>query len=103
MAALQTHVNQTGSVAGFKDAEEISDRAQFWAVDCDILVPAALEQKITVENASSIRAKIILEGANGPTSPAADTLHENGVLVVPDVIANAGRVASVFLPRHACP
>jgi glutamate dehydrogenase (NAD(P)+) len=93
LAALQAHVNETGSVAGFTGADEISDRAQFWAVDCDILVPAALEQQITVENASSIRAKIILEGANGPTSPAADDiLHEKGVLVVPDVTANAGGV-----------
>ncbi len=93
VAAVQTHVSAHGSVAGFSGAEELKDRAQFWGVDCDILVPAALEQQITEANAHQIRATIILEGANGPTTPAADDiLHDNGVLVVPDVIANAGGV-----------
>jgi glutamate dehydrogenase (NAD(P)+) len=93
VAALQAHVAEHGSVAGFAGAEELSDRAQFWGINCDILVPAALEQQITEVNAHQIRAKIILEGANGPTTPAADDiLHQNGVLVVPDVIANAGGV-----------
>jgi glutamate dehydrogenase (NAD(P)+) len=93
VAALQAHVAQHGSVAGFGGAESISDRGRFWEVDCDILIPAALEQQITAANADKIRAKIILEGANGPTTPAADDiLHDKGVLVVPDVIANAGGV-----------
>ncbi|MBC7502013.1 MAG: Glu/Leu/Phe/Val dehydrogenase, partial [Herminiimonas sp.] len=93
IAALQAHVTANGSVAGFPGAEEIHDRALFWEVDCDILVPAALEQQITEINAPKIRAKLILEGANGPTTPAADDiLRERGVLVVPDVIANAGGV-----------
>jgi glutamate dehydrogenase (NAD(P)+) len=93
VAALQAHVAVHGSVAGFSGAEELSERAQFWGINCDILVPAALEQQITEVNAHQIRAKIILEGANGPTTPAADDiLHQNGVLVVPDVIANAGGV-----------
>lgn len=93
VAALHAYVAEHGSVAGFPGAEEIKDRAQFWALDCDILIPAALEQQITEENANKIRAKIILEGANGPTTPAADDiLREKGVLVVPDVIANAGGV-----------
>jgi glutamate dehydrogenase (NAD(P)+) len=93
IAALQAHVTEHGSVAGFVNAETVKDRSQFWEVDCDILVPAALEQQITVANADKIRAKIILEGANGPTTPAADDiLHDKGVLVVPDVIANAGGV-----------
>jgi glutamate dehydrogenase (NAD(P)+) len=93
VAVLQAHVAEHGSVAGFAGAEELSDRAQFWGINCDILVPAALEQQITEVNAHQIRAKIILEGANGPTTPAADDiLHQNGVLVVPDVIANAGGV-----------
>jgi glutamate dehydrogenase (NAD(P)+) len=93
IAALQAHVTQTGSVVGFKGAEVIKDKARFWEIECDILIPAALEQQITEENANKIRAKLILEGANGPTTPAADDiLHDRGVLVVPDVIANAGGV-----------
>jgi glutamate dehydrogenase (NAD(P)+) len=91
--ALQAHAAANGSVAGFGDAESIKERDRFWEVDCDILIPAALEQQITAANADKIRASIILEGANGPTTPAADDiLHEKGVLVVPDVIANAGGV-----------
>jgi glutamate dehydrogenase (NAD(P)+) len=93
VAALQAHVTANGSVVGFAGAEQISDRAQFWGLDCDILVPAALEQQITEHNANKIRAKLILEGANGPTTPAADDiLRDKGVTVVPDVIANAGGV-----------
>jgi glutamate dehydrogenase (NAD(P)+) len=93
VAALQAHVTATGSVAGFSGGEQIDDRTQFWGVDCDILVPAALEQQITEANANRIRAKLILEGANGPTTPAADDiLRDKGVTVVPDVIANAGGV-----------
>ena len=90
---LQAHVAHSGGVAGFPGAEQIKDRAKFWEVECDILIPAALEQQITEANANKIRAKLILEGANGPTTPAADDiLHDRGVLVVPDVIANAGGV-----------
>ena len=93
VAALQDYIAETGSVKDFPGADTVMDCALFWATDCDILIPAALEQQITVENAPSIRATIILEGANGPTSPAADDiLHEKGVLIVPDVIANAGGV-----------
>jgi len=93
VVALQTYVAQNGSVKGFAGADEITDRAQFWSVDCDILVPAALEQQITEANANQIKAKIILEGANGPTTPAADDiLRDKDVLIVPDVIANAGGV-----------
>ncbi|MEN3366850.1 MAG: glutamate dehydrogenase [Burkholderiales bacterium] len=91
--ALQAHVTAQGSVVGFGGAEALRDWDQFWGVDCDILVPAALEQQITEANANKIRAKIILEGANGPTTPAADDiLTDKGVLIVPDVIANAGGV-----------
>ena len=60
---------------------------------CDILIPAALEQQITAANAHQIQARMVIEGANGPTTPEADDiLHERGILVVPDVIANAGGV-----------
>ena len=92
VTALLRHVAETGSVAGFANAEVISDD-QFWDVDCDILIPAALEQQITAANAGRIRARMIIEGANGPTTPAADDiLAERNVLVLPDVIANAGGV-----------
>ena len=92
-AALFAHVGRHGSVQGFAGATEVADRDAFWGIDCDILIPAALEQQINESNAERIRAKIILEGANGPTTPGADDiLHDKGVLVVPDVIANAGGV-----------
>ncbi|PRC91622.1 Glu/Leu/Phe/Val family dehydrogenase [Solimicrobium silvestre] len=90
---LLAHVAEFGSVVGFSGSEEKMSRDNFWDVDCDIMIPAALEQQITETNAHRIRAKIILEGANGPTTPQADDiLHAKGVLVVPDVLANAGGV-----------
>ena len=90
--ALLLHVAKTGSVAGFANADVLANDA-FWEVDCDILIPAALEQQITAANASRIKARMVIEGANGPTTPAADDiLQERGILVLPDVIANAGGV-----------
>ncbi len=90
--ALLAHVARTGSVGDFKGAEVLAKDA-FWDVPCDILIPAALEQQITHVNAGRIQAKMVIEGANGPTTPEADDiLQERGVLVVPDVIANAGGV-----------
>ncbi|MBK4734632.1 Glu/Leu/Phe/Val family dehydrogenase [Noviherbaspirillum pedocola] len=90
---LIRYASLNGSVAGFKEASETADRGAFWGVDCDIMIPAALEQQITRENAGSIRAQLVVEGANGPTTPEADDiLSDKGVLVVPDVIANAGGV-----------
>jgi glutamate dehydrogenase (NAD(P)+) len=90
--ALLAHVAAQGSVAGFAQAESIAPDA-FWDVDCDILIPAALEQQITSKNAGRIKARMVIEGANGPTTPEADDiLHERNVLVLPDVIANAGGV-----------
>jgi glutamate dehydrogenase (NAD(P)+) len=90
--ALLLHVEMSGSVAGFANAEVIANE-QFWEVDCDILIPAALEQQITTTNAGRIKARMIIEGANGPTTPAADDiLQSRNILVVPDVIANAGGV-----------
>ena len=90
--ALLRHVEESGSVAGFTEAEIIATDS-FWDVDCDILIPAALEVQITATNAGRIKARMIIEGANGPTTPAADDiLQERNVLVLPDVIANAGGV-----------
>ena len=90
--ALQAHVLAHGGVAGFKDAQAIAT-ADFWDVPCEILIPAALEGQVTEERARKTTAKLVLEGANGPTLPGADDiLHERGVMVVPDVICNAGGV-----------
>lgn len=93
VSALRAHIKEHGSVLGFHGAELVQDNALLWEVDCDIMVPAALEQQIHKGNASALKASIILEGANGPTTPEADDiLRDKGVLVVPDVIANAGGV-----------
>jgi glutamate dehydrogenase (NAD(P)+) len=92
LADLVPHVRQTGGVAGFAGAEPMDDEA-FWDVACDILIPAALEGQITPARAQRLRARLVLEGANGPTLPSADdVLADRGVLVVPDVICNAGGV-----------
>jgi glutamate dehydrogenase (NAD(P)+) len=90
--ALMKHVQETKSVVGFKGAEPL-DPKELVTLPVDVLVPAALENQITEENAAKIRAKVIVEGANGPTTPEADPiLLDNGVLVVPDILANAGGV-----------
>ena len=89
---LLRHVAENGGVGGFPGAEAL-DADAFWGVDCEILIPAALEGQITKDNAGRIKAKMVIEGANGPTTPEADDiLHDKGVLVLPDVIANAGGV-----------
>jgi len=90
--ALLAHAAAAGSVRGFAGGEAIEPGA-FWSVPCDVLVPAALEQQIGAANAGAIRARLVVEGANGPTTPEADDiLRARGVTVVPDVIANAGGV-----------
>lgn len=82
----------TGSVTDYVDAAMLAG-PEVLEQPCDILVPAALENQITVDNARNIKAKIVLELANGPTTPEADKiLQERGVIVVPDVLANAGGV-----------
>ena len=92
LAELMPHVQRTGGVSGFSGAEPLQAEA-FWDVPCDILIPAALEGQITPSRAQRLQARLVLEGANGPTLPAADdVLAERGVLVVPDVICNAGGV-----------
>ncbi|HVS85777.1 MAG TPA: Glu/Leu/Phe/Val dehydrogenase [Gaiellaceae bacterium] len=90
--AAFAHKRQTGSLAGLKDAEVITNE-ELLLVDCDILAPCALEQVITEENADKVKATIIAEGANGPVTPSADAiLEDRGVLILPDVLANAGGV-----------
>jgi glutamate dehydrogenase (NAD(P)+) len=92
LAELLPHVRASGGVAGFCEAEAL-EREAFWDVDCDILIPAALEGQLSAERATRIKARLVLEGANGPTPPSADdVLAERGILVVPDVICNAGGV-----------
>jgi len=90
--ALLTHKRKTGSVVNFPGAEPISSEAVL-ELQCDILVPAALENQVTGANADRVQAKIVAEAANGPTTPAADAiLFRKGVLVLPDILANAGGV-----------
>ncbi|ACD17754.1 Glu/Leu/Phe/Val family dehydrogenase [Paraburkholderia phytofirmans] len=90
--ALLEHVAKTGGVGGFPEADSVTNE-EFWTVESDILIPAALENQITEKNASKIKTKIVVEGANGPTTTAADDiLHDRGILVIPDVVANAGGV-----------
>lgn len=92
MADLMAHVRQHGGVGGFAGGDTMTAE-QFWDVDCDIMIPAALEGQITAERAQRLKARLVLEGANGPTVPTADDiLADRGVLVVPDVICNAGGV-----------
>lgn len=89
---LAAHKRKTGSVRDFPGAKNV-DNERLLLVECDILVPAALEGVITRVNASRIKAKIVIELANGPTTPEADEkLHNKGVVLVPDILANAGGV-----------
>jgi len=97
--ALIAHKTETGSVVGFPGSESITN-AQLLELDVDILVPAALENQITLENAAGIKAKISAELANGPTTPDADKiLHENGVYVIPDFLCNAGGVTVSYFEQ----
>ncbi len=90
--AALLHKQEAGALQGLKGTEPISNE-ELILLDCDVLAPAALEQVITADNADRVRARIVLEGANGPTTPAADeVLEERGVLILPDVLANAGGV-----------
>jgi len=90
--ALLAHRKETGSIVDFPGAESI-DRNEAMFLECEVLVPAAKENVIHSQNASKIRAKILCEGANGPTTAEADhVLAENNVFVIPDILANAGGV-----------
>jgi glutamate dehydrogenase/leucine dehydrogenase len=83
---------RTGSVVGYPESEPI-DNQHLLELECEVLVPAALENQITLKNASRIKAKIVGEAANGPTTPeAGEVLHQNGIFVIPDILCNAGGV-----------
>ena len=89
---LKDHEMQTGSVKGFAGTAPISNE-ELLALECDILIPAALGNQLTGKNAGNVKAKWVVEAANGPTTPEADEiLREKGVLVIPDILANAGGV-----------
>ena len=90
--AALAHKSEHGSFEGFRDADAITNE-ELLVLDCDVLAPCALEQVITADNAAQVKARIVCEGANGPVTPSADEiLDDNGVIVLPDVLANAGGV-----------
>lgn len=90
--ALIAHANSAGGVAEFSGADTLTTD-EFFALDVDVLMPAALEAQITTDNVDSIQARVVLEAANGPvTAAAAEKLHAGGVDVVPDILANTGGV-----------
>ncbi len=94
---LIEYAKKTGSIVGYKNLKIISNK-ELLELECDILVPAALENQIRGRNAGNIKAKIIVEGANGPTTPKADgILNKKGIKVIPDILANAGGVFVSYL------
>ena len=96
VAQLIEYTREHRTVEGFPGADHLTND-QLWPLDVDILIPAALENQITMENAATIKAKIITEGANGPTTPDAHKyLHEHGVFVIPDILANSGGVTTSY-------
>jgi len=91
--ALKNHLMETGGVKGFPNAEYAEDSTIALVHDCDILIPAAFEGAIRINNAGSVQAKLIIEAGNGPvTAPADKVLREKGVVIIPDMYANAGGV-----------
>ena len=92
LAALDVHQKASGTVAGFQDSDAITN-GELLELDCDVLVPAAIDNVITSSNAPSIKASLILEAANHPITPSADEiLEDRGVTVLPDILVNAGGV-----------
>ncbi len=95
-ASLARHVEQTGSVAGFERADPIEPE-RIWELECELAIPAALAGVITAEVAGKMQAKLIVEAANGPTLPEADPILEaRNVVVIPDILANAGGVTASY-------
>jgi glutamate dehydrogenase (NAD(P)+) len=96
VAKMLAYAKEHKSIAGFPGGEALTNEALF-GLDVDVLIPAALENQVTMENAPSIRAKVLVEGANGPTAPDAHQhLHQRGVFVIPDILANAGGVTTSY-------
>ena len=90
--ALAAHKEKTGKVSGFPGSSMLG-AAELLELECDVLIPAALENQITAANVDKVRAKLVAEAANGPTTPAADeALHRRGIPVIPDILANGGGV-----------
>lgn len=97
LASLDMHYATTGTIVGFPEATPISNE-ELLSLDVDLLVPCAIESVLTSDNAGVVRARAVVEGANGPTTPAADRILEDaGVMVVPDILANAGGVIVSYL------
>jgi glutamate dehydrogenase/leucine dehydrogenase len=94
--AMVEYARQHRTIDGFPGGQPLTNDDLF-RLDVDILVPAALENQITITNARDVRARLVIEGANGPTTPEAHRLlHERGVFVVPDIVANAGGVTASY-------
>ncbi len=92
VAKVEAFKRETGRVQGLPGADRITN-AELLELDCDVLIPAAIENQIGAHNAADIKAKIVAEAANGPTSPEADRiLHDKGVMLIPDILCNAGGV-----------
>jgi glutamate dehydrogenase/leucine dehydrogenase len=93
---IYEYKSKTGSVVNYKGCENITNE-ELLETECDILVPAALENQVTKANAANVKAKIVAEGANGPTTPEADkALHEKGIVLIPDILANSGGVTASY-------
>ncbi|MCQ5376725.1 MAG: Glu/Leu/Phe/Val dehydrogenase [Candidatus Methanomethylicia archaeon] len=93
---VMKYKQNTGGVQDFPGATNVTNE-ELLELKCDILIPAALENQITEKNANKIKARLVLEGANGPTTPKADNiLYEMGIMVVPDILANAGGVSTSY-------
>jgi glutamate dehydrogenase (NAD(P)+) len=94
--ALRRHAEATARLGGFSSAEEVSPET-FWGVDCDVMVPAAIENQITAKTAPLVRAKVVVEGANGPTTGIGERdLVRRGIEIIPDILANSGGVIVSF-------
>jgi len=89
---LRTHEDQHGTVMGYEGGQSVTNE-ELLELDCDVLIPAAIEGQLTKENADRVQATVIVEAANGPTTPEADEIFvDRHILVVPDILANAGGV-----------